>query len=49
MRRRSLTLLLAAEYDEVIPLGSTQALFKKLPKSLARLMVVCDASHNTIS
>jgi uncharacterized protein len=43
------TLLLAAEYDEVIPLASTNSLYKHLPKSLAALTVVPGAGHNTIS
>jgi pimeloyl-ACP methyl ester carboxylesterase len=43
------TLLLAAEYDEVIPRTSTNLLYKHLPKSLATLIVVPDAGHNTIS
>jgi uncharacterized protein len=43
------TLVLAAEYDEVVPRASTNLLYKHLPKSLATLIVVPDAGHNTIS
>jgi pimeloyl-ACP methyl ester carboxylesterase len=43
------TLLVAAEYDEVIPRSSTNLLYKHLPKSLATLIVVPNAGHNTIS
>jgi pimeloyl-ACP methyl ester carboxylesterase len=43
------TLLLAAEYDEVIPRASTDLLYKHLPTSLTTLIVVPDAGHNTIS
>jgi pimeloyl-ACP methyl ester carboxylesterase len=43
------TLLLAAEYDKVIPRASTQLLYERLPKPLATLIVVPDADHNTIS
>jgi pimeloyl-ACP methyl ester carboxylesterase len=43
------TLLLAAEYDEVIPRASTDLLFQHLPRTLATLIVVPDAGHNTIS
>jgi len=43
------TLLIAAEYDDVIPQASTEPLFKHLPQSLAKLVVIPDAGHNTIS
>jgi pimeloyl-ACP methyl ester carboxylesterase len=43
------TLLLAAEYDDIIPSASTRLLYEHLPKSLATLIVVPDAGHNTIS
>jgi len=43
------TLLLAAEYDEVIPRASTESLYEHLPRKLATLIVVPDAGHNTIS
>jgi uncharacterized protein len=43
------TLLLAAQFDEVIPRASTDLLYKHLPKHLATLIVIPDAAHNTIS
>ena len=43
------TLLIAAQNDEVIPFTSTEALYKQLPQSLAKLVVIPDVSHNTIS
>ncbi len=43
------TLLLAAQYDEVIPRSSTDRLYHHFPKSLATLIVVPEAGHNTIS
>jgi pimeloyl-ACP methyl ester carboxylesterase len=43
------TLLLAAQYDEVIPRASTEHLYKCLPKHLATLSIIPDAAHNTIS
>jgi pimeloyl-ACP methyl ester carboxylesterase len=43
------TLLLAAQYDEVIPRASTELLYDHLPKGLATLIVVPDTAHNTIS
>lgn len=43
------TLLLAAEYDEVIPRANTELLYKHLPRSLTTLIVVPDGGHNTIS
>jgi pimeloyl-ACP methyl ester carboxylesterase len=43
------TLVIAAEYDDVIPRASTNELYKHLPSSLATLIVVPDAGHNTIS
>jgi pimeloyl-ACP methyl ester carboxylesterase len=43
------TLLLAAQYDEVIPRASTELLYNHLPKGLATLIVVADTAHNAIS
>jgi pimeloyl-ACP methyl ester carboxylesterase len=43
------TLLLAAEFDDIIPRSSTESLYQHLPKGLATLIVVPDAGHNTIS
>ncbi len=43
------TLLLAAEYDEIIPRASTELLYRHLPKGVATLTIIPDASHNTIS
>jgi uncharacterized protein len=43
------TLLLAAQFDEVIPRASTELLYQHIPKGLASLIVVPDAAHNTIS
>jgi len=43
------TLLLVAQYDEVIPRASTDRLYRHFPRSLATLIVVPDAGHNTIS
>jgi uncharacterized protein len=43
------TLLIAAEYDEVIPRASTELLYKHLPTHLATLIIIPDAAHNTIS
>jgi len=43
------TLVLAAEYDEVIPRANIELLYKPLPRSLTTLIVVRDAGHNTIS
>jgi uncharacterized protein len=43
------TKLVAAENDEVIPLASTEALLKQLPKSLATLRVIPGVGHNSIS
>jgi pimeloyl-ACP methyl ester carboxylesterase len=43
------TLVLAAEYDEVIPRANTEFLYNRLPRSLTTLIVVPDAGHNTIS
>jgi uncharacterized protein len=43
------TKVVAAEHDEVIPLASTEALLKQLPKSLASLTVIAGVGHNTIS
>jgi pimeloyl-ACP methyl ester carboxylesterase len=43
------TQLIAAQYDEVIPLSSTEALYKYFPQSLATLTVIPSVWHNTIS
>jgi uncharacterized protein len=43
------TQLIAAQNDEVIPLASTEALYKHLPQSLATLTVISGVGHNTIS
>jgi pimeloyl-ACP methyl ester carboxylesterase len=43
------TQLIAAQYDEVIPLASTEALYEHLPQFLATLTIVPNVSHNTIS
>jgi uncharacterized protein len=43
------TRLIAAEYDEVIPLASTRALVECFPASLAALTVIPAVGHNTIS
>jgi len=43
------TLLIAAEYDDVIPRASTELLFGHLPRSLTKLVVIPDAGHNTVS
>jgi pimeloyl-ACP methyl ester carboxylesterase len=41
--------LIAAENDEIIPLTSTEALYKHLPHSLAKLAIIPSVSHNSIS
>jgi pimeloyl-ACP methyl ester carboxylesterase len=43
------TQLIAAQNDEIIPLSSTESLYKFLPQSLATLTVIPGVSHNTIS
>jgi pimeloyl-ACP methyl ester carboxylesterase len=43
------TQLIAAQYDEVIPLSSTEALQRHLPHSSATLTIIPGVSHNTIS
>lgn len=43
------TQLLAAQYDEVIPLASTQSLYKHFPERRATLTVIPMVSHNSIS
>lgn len=43
------TLLLAAEYDDVIPLESTQALLARFSTGMARLEIVPGHDHNSIS
>ena len=43
------TLIVAAERDEVIPLASTEALYKHFRPGIASLKVISGTSHNTIS
>ena len=43
------TQLIAAQYDEVIPFSSTEALYKHFPQALATLTVIPNVWHNTIS
>jgi pimeloyl-ACP methyl ester carboxylesterase len=43
------TRLIAAQNDEVIPLSSTEALYKHFPPSLASLTVIPAVGHNTLS
>ncbi len=43
------TQLIAAQNDEIIPLASTEALYQHLPQSLAKLTIIPNVSHNTIS
>lgn len=43
------TLLIAAEHDEIIPISSTETLFRSFRKGVARLEIVPMAGHNTIS
>ena len=43
------TQLLVAQNDEVIPLASSEALYKHLPHSLAILTIIPGVGHNTIS
>lgn len=48
-RVASPTLVLVAEYDEVIPRASTDALYARFRNGVAALEVIVDTSHNTIS
>lgn len=48
-RIRVPTLLVAAEQDEVIPLSSTEALYRHFPPGVATLKVIPDQGHNSIS
>jgi pimeloyl-ACP methyl ester carboxylesterase len=43
------TQLIVAQYDEVIPLASTQSLYKHFPEGLATLTVIPMVSHNSIA
>jgi len=43
------TLVIAAEYDEVIPRASTEALFARFPPGAATSKIIAGAGHNTIS
>jgi pimeloyl-ACP methyl ester carboxylesterase len=43
------TLILAAQYDEVIPAWSTQLLLSRFAKGIASMKVVNGADHNSIS
>ena len=43
------TLVVAAEYDEVIPRMSTEALYKRFRTGVASFKVVPGTSHNSIS
>jgi uncharacterized protein len=43
------TQLIAAQDDEIIPLASTESLYKRFPQSLATLTVIHGVGHNTIS
>jgi pimeloyl-ACP methyl ester carboxylesterase len=43
------TLILAAQYDEVIPAWSTQLLLSRFAKGTATLQVISGAGHNSIS
>lgn len=43
------TLLLSASDDEVIPRASSERLLRSFPKGVARLKVVADSRHNSIS
>jgi pimeloyl-ACP methyl ester carboxylesterase len=43
------TQLIAAQNDEVIPLSSTEALYKQLPRALATLTLIPGVDHNRIS
>ncbi|MDA7087321.1 alpha/beta hydrolase [Pseudomonas sp. SA3-5] len=48
-RIRVPTLLVAAEQDEVIPLSSTEALYRHFPPGVAMLKVIPGQDHNSIS
>lgn len=43
------TLLLAAEQDDIIPLSSTEALYRHFAKGVAQLEVIPGVGHNSIS
>jgi uncharacterized protein len=43
------TKMIAAQNDEVIPLASTESLYKRLPHSLVTLTVIKGVGHNNIS
>lgn len=43
------TLIIAAQFDEVIPASSTQALFPHFRPGVATMKVIAGTSHNTIS
>jgi pimeloyl-ACP methyl ester carboxylesterase len=43
------TLVIAAEYDEVIPRASTEALFARFLPGAATSKIIAGAGHNTIS
>ena len=43
------TLLIAAEQDEVIPLGSSESLFKHFRHGVAAFKVIAGTGHNTVS
>jgi len=43
------TLLVVAEHDEIIPRASTEALYARFRPGIARLRVIPDTGHNTIS
>jgi pimeloyl-ACP methyl ester carboxylesterase len=41
------TQLIAAQNDEIIPLASTEALYRHLPKSLAKLTIIPNLLRKT--
>jgi pimeloyl-ACP methyl ester carboxylesterase len=43
------TQLIAAQDDEIIPLASTESLYKRFPQSLATMTVIRGVGHNSIS
>jgi uncharacterized protein len=43
------TQLIAAQNDEVIPMASTESLYRHLPQTLATLTIIPGVGHNTIS
>ena len=43
------TRLIAAQDDEIIPLASTESLYKRFPPSLATMTVIRGVGHNSIS